>query len=256
MRKKLTLAQRCAGDDILAVVRDLRANPPGQTDDEYEELLELLYKRACPVGLLMWAALCGSLKMKRRVATNSSIRPSVLKALMMDVEMAPWYVFDMVSDEKVFAKLMRNLYGKESPYPDASNLDDVISESMNTTLQEHWAQFIPKVGACDIMQAELVRILWRFGQIWNYGVAYKLNYDDQMFIVLNDAINKIPRISAFSRNVLRALLRWTQISQRGLDVPPINYEPYFLMFFIVDVYLRKVPDAVPFNARTAHGWLY
>lgn len=240
--------------DISAVVMDLRRDPPVQTGDEGKRLLKRLAKASCPIGMQMWAALFGTIDMKLTVARNASATTCVHDALMLDAESAPWYVFDVLAHEGVFLNFMRDVYGSEAPYPDAENLEDLISGSMSTELEKQWAQLIPKQGHCETMQSELVRILWRFGRTLNYMVAYKLHYDDQMFIVLNAAVDSIEGISVFSRNVLRAFLRWSQLKQRsgGRLVPSHGYERYDPVNVVVDVYLRKFKQGVPFDGSIVY----
>lgn len=249
MTRKPSIESRFAGDDVVAVVGTLRRDPPGQTGAEKKKMLNLLGQESCPPGLLMWAALCGCLELRQKVAANASAGEAVREALMQDAEAAPWYVFDVLDNEDVFSAFVRDIYGGDCPYDDVSTIEELISESMTSAAVEQWGKSVPKEGSCEHMQAELVRILWRFARTMNYGVAYSLGYDDQMFIVLNTAVDGIRGITPFSRNVLRAFLRWSQIRQRskaGL-VPSHGYERYDPVNLVVDVYLRRSADAVPFS---------
>jgi hypothetical protein len=254
MIKGQTLAKRYGSMDMSSVVMDLRRNPPVQTGDEGKKLLKVLAKDSCPVGMQMWAAFFGTIDMKLTVARNVSAATCVHDALMLDAETSPWYVFDVLAHEGVFLNFMRDVYGSEATCPDAENLEDLISGSMTTELEKQWAQLIPKQGHCETMQSELVRILWRFGRTLNYMVAYKLHYDDQMFLVLNDAVDSIEGISVFSRNVLRAFLRWSQLKQRSGNrlVPSHGYERYDPVNVVVDVYLRKFKLGVPFDGSVVY----
>jgi hypothetical protein len=248
----MTLEQRCKGDDIAGIVKSLRMNPPEQTDPEQKKLIKLLGKKTCPSGLLMWAALCGSIEMKQSVAKNPSINQLTCDALIMDAEQAPWYVFTLLENEAVFVRFMQDIYGIDCPYPDALTVNELFDETETCYQEDKWKELIPEQGECEILQAELIRILWRFGRTLNYGVAYTVDYDDEMFIVLNAALDRITEIGLFGRNVLRAFLRWSQIIQRGSDskLPESNYiERYYPVNIVVDVFLRKFSDPIPFDKR-------
>lgn len=150
----MTLEQRCKGDDIAGIVKSLRINPPDQTALEHKKLIKLLGKKTCPSGLLMWAALCGSIEMKQSVAKNPSIDQLTCDALMMDIEQAPWYVFELLSNQVVFEKFMQGLYAVDSLYPDVSSMADLLDEAESCYQGKKWMQHIPKQGACDVLQAE------------------------------------------------------------------------------------------------------
>jgi len=255
MVKKLTIAQRYARADILGVVKELRTEPPGKDDAERKKLHKLLSQEKCPCGLLMWGALCGSLEVKQQIASNPALSMPVIEALMMDTESAPWYVFDILGRDDILSTLICDLYGSKSPYPDAATLDKFFYPNSLSPLEEHWKQFIPKQGYCETMQSELLRILWRFSNTLYRGFNYTLHYDDQMFIVLNNAVDSIPDISSFGRNVLRAFLRWSQIQQRSREtlLPSHGHDAPAPVVMILDVYWRKFPEAVPFDSKSIYG---
>lgn len=246
MTKKLSTQQRCSGDDIYSVVKALRMDPPGQTAADMKALLKVLSQDTCPTGLLMWAALCGSIDMKQKVALNPSVDFSVIEILMMDAESAPWYVLDLLNNEVVYAKLMSDLYGEVFPYTAESCFEELAYDCMTSEVIKYWEQFIPKQGPCEILQPELVRILWRFARTLNYMVAYSLDYDDEMFLVLSSAVSSL-QVSSLNKNILFALLRRSQIQQRSKDIrlPPAGYDDP--VDIVVDVFLRKFPEPVPFS---------
>lgn len=95
----------------------------------------------------------------------------------------------------------------------------------------------------------MIRILLRFGNTLNYCTAYTLDYDDKMFIVLNSALDQIAGLSLFSKNILRAFLRWSQIKQRGryAQLPKSLIERDYPVNIVLDVFLRKFPDPIPFD---------
>lgn len=254
MAKSMTLEQRCTGGDIVDIVKSLRMAPPGQTDTELKKLLKSLGKPTCPPALLMWAALCGSREMKQVVAKNEGIDQSIRDALMMDAEMAPWYVFDILEGKDRFSDFMLDIYGADSPYSDASNLADLIYETASSDQEGKWKPQIPEQGSCDVLQAELVRIIWRFARTLNYCVAYDIKYDDQMFIVLHSALDRVTDISPFSRNLLKAFLRWSQMQQRSRDgsPPSSGYERYDPVSVVVDVILRSQVDPIPFDSHSIY----
>lgn len=249
MAKSLTLEQRCSGNDIVALIKHLRLDPPGQTDPELKKLIKLLSKDKCPPALLIWASLCGSIEMKQSIAKNPAIDQVTCDALMMDAEQAPFYVFELLGNEVVFENFMHGLNGIDSLNLDALSMADLLDETESCYQEEKWKLYIPKQGASDVLQAELIRILWRFANTLNYGTAYTLDYDDKMFIVLNSALDHIDGISLFSKNILRAFLRWSQIAQRGRydQLPKSQIERYYPVNIVVDVFLRKFPDPIPFD---------
>lgn len=252
MAKSLTLEQRRTGNEIVALIKNLRLDPPGQTDPERKKLIKLLSKDKCPPALLMWAALCGSIEMKQSIAKNPAIDQATCDALMMDAEQAPFYVFELLNNEVVFERFMQELYGVDSPYPDAFSMSDLFYETLTCYQEEKWKQDIPNQGASGVLQAELIRILWRFANILIYCKAYSLDYEDQMFIVLNSALDHIPDLSLFSRNVLSAFLRWSQIKQRGqiIILPESQFDRCDSVNFVVDVFLRKFPEPIPFDKNS------
>lgn len=245
----MTLEQRCKGDDIAGIVKSLRINPPEQTDPEQKKLIKLLGKKTCPSGLLMWAALCGSIEMKQSIAKNPAIDQATCDALMMDTEQAPCYVFELLSNEVVFENFMHGLNGIDSLNLDALSMAELLDETESCYQEEKWKLYIPKQGASDVLQAELIRILWRFANTLNYCTAYTLDYDDKMFIVLNSALDHIADLSLFSENILRTFLRWSQIAQRGrfTQLPKSQIERNYPVNIVVDVFLRKFPDPIPFD---------
>lgn len=249
MAKSLTLEERCKGDDIAGIVKSLGINSPDQMALEQNKLIKLLGKKTCNCGLLMWAALCGSIEMKQSAAKNPSIDQLTCDALMMDAEHAPYYVFELLDNEVVFENFMHGLNGIDSLNLDAMNIAELLDETESCYQEEKWKLYVPKNGASDVLQAELIRILWRFASTLNYCTAYTLDYDDKMFIVLNSALDYITDLSLFSKNILKAFLLWSQIAQRGryAQLPKSQIERYYPVNIVVDVFLRKFPDSIPFD---------
>jgi hypothetical protein len=249
MAKKQTLEQRASGEDIALIVKSLRENSPEQTGADLKKLLKLLGQDSCPVGLLMWSALCGSIEMKQIVAKNKTSDQSVLDALMLDSESAPFYVVDLLQKEEIFQHFIVDLFGNENPFSNVLDLDELVSENYNIFDEDRWKTLIPTQGYCSVMQAELVRIVWRLCQIANYMNAYQLRYEDQMFVVLNHAIDSLSGISQFSKNVLRALLRWSHIKHRSMKSEVLSYgmERTDPIFLIVNIYLRQNTEPVQFD---------
>lgn len=250
MAKKLTLEQRATGDDLVAVVRNLRADPPPSTGPETKKLLKSLAKEACPQGLLLWAAMCGTVEMKSVVASNHSAGPEVLNALVLDADAAPWYVVSLLEREDVLRKLISEAFGDLSPFVDAESLEDLLDACRSSDVEAKWKSQIPPQGSCTVMQPELIRILWRFGRTLNYCVAYKLDYDDEMFNTLDASIEALDGISLLTKSILRACLRWSQLIQRGgQSTPPHGgFERYDLVEIVVAAYLTRVTNPVPFTA--------
>lgn len=250
MAKKLTLEQRGTGEDLVAVVRNLRADSPAPTDPEKKKLLKSLAKESCPQGLLLWAAMCGTIEMKGVVASNPSAGPEALGALMLDVDAAPWYIMNVLEREDVLRAFISEVFGDEPPFVDVESLEELIDACRSSDMELKWKSQIPPQGSCKVMQPELIRILWRFGRTLNYCVAYKLGYDDEMFNTLDASIEALDGISLLTKSILRACLRWSQLIQRGgRSTPPHGgFERYDLVEIVVAAYLTRVTDAVSFAA--------
>jgi len=250
MAKKPTLEQRAAGDDLVAVVRSLRADSPALTDPERKKLLKSLAKESCPQGLLLWAAMCGTVEMKSVVANSPSAGPEVLTALVLDADSAPWYIVDLLKREDTLRAFITDVFRDESPFVDAESLEELIDICRSSDADAKWKSQIPPKGSCKLMQPELIRIMWRFGRTLNYRVAYKLDYDDEMFNTLDASIEALDGISLLTKAILRACLRWSQLTQRGgRSTPPDGgFERYDLVEIVVAAYLARVKDPVPFVA--------
>jgi hypothetical protein len=247
--KKSVYEQNSANDDIASSLKNLRMNPPTEADSSQKKLIKQLGQPKCPPELLLWASLFGSVEMKQSVAKNKGISTQVCEALMMDAEFAPYYVFSLMENQAVFARFIKEVYGPNNPFPDVLNMSDLYDETEYCYQDEKWKSYIPNQGSSNVLQAELIRILWRFGRTLNYCVAYTVDYDDEMFIVLNFALDRISNISSFGKNVLRAFLRWSQIQQRARDnqLPKTIRERYDPVNIVVDVFLRNFPDPIPFD---------
>jgi len=252
-----SLVSRCNSNDLVEVVKSLRADPPVLTDVDKMKLKRLLGQPTVPQGLLLWVALCGPIEMKQIVAKNISASLMVLKALVMDAEAAPFYVFDILARDDIYAAFISDVFIGESPYSDAENLEELIYNSISTDADNAWKELIPKNGSCNILQAELIRILWRFGRTLNHMIAYQLHYDDKMFCVLFSAVDSLSQTSTFSKNVLKAFLRWSQVKQRGGSeaeaLPSHGYERFDPVNLVIDIFLRKFKEPIPFNSIIAYG---
>lgn len=250
MPKPMTLAKRCAGDDILAVVQSLRVDPPLTSGPESKKLLRMLGKSTCPEGLLLWAAMYGSLEMKCAVANNPVASLDIVSTLFMDAVAAPWYVISLLGRDDIFRSFVTDVFSVSPGLSEAESLELLIQHRHSQGLDKKWESYIPKSGSSEVMQAELVRILWRFGRTLNYCVAYKLDYDDEMFLTLNAALDLLENISFTSKCILRACLRWSQLIQRGgsVKVPDGGYERYDLVEVPVSAFLLHMQDPLPFQA--------
>lgn len=247
--KKFVCEQNSPNDDIASSLKNLQMNPPTEADSSQKKLIKQLGQPKCPPELLLWASLFGSVEMKQSVAKNKGISTQICEALMMDAEFAPYYVFSLMENQAVFARFMQEVYGANNPYPGALNMYDLFDATESCYQEDKWKEFISEQGVSDILQSELIRILWRFGRTFNYGVAYTLDYDEEMFIVLNSALDRILNIGHFGKNILRAFLRCSQIQHRARDsqLPENRLERYYPVNIVVDVFLRNFPDPIPFD---------
>ena len=252
-----SLVSRCNNNDLVEVVKSLRANPPVLEGGDERKLKQLLGRPTVPQGLLLWVALCGPIEMKQVVAKNTSASLMVLEALVMDAEAAPFYVFDILARDDIYASFISNVFNGDSPYSGAENLEELIYKSISTDANIAWKDSIPTNGSCNILQAELIRILWRFGRTLNNMIAYQLHYDDRMFCVLFSAVDSLSQTSTFSKNVLKAFLRWSQVKQRGGSeaeaLPSHGYERFDPVNLVVDIFLRKFKEPIPFDSVIAYG---
>jgi len=250
MPKQMTLAKRCAGADILAVVQSLRVDPPLTSGPESKKLLRTLEKSTCPEGLLLWAAMYGSIEMKCAVANNPVASLDIVSTLIVDTHAAPWYVISLLGRDDIFKSFVSDVFKGYPRFSEAETLEVLIQECYAAGLDKKWESHIPKQGSSKVLQAELVRILWRFGRTLNYCVAYKLDYDDEMFLTLNAALDLLDNISFTSKCILRACLRWSQLIQRGgsVKVPDGGYERYDLVEVPVSAFLLHMQDPLPFQA--------
>ena len=206
---------------------------------------------------LLWCTYYGTKEIKLELVKNPTTNIETLEAIVMDAEIAPYIVLDLLNRKEIFTALISDIY-EDYPYDDAESFDDLLGEiSMARYVTEDWEKQIPKSGSCTILQSELVRITWRFGRTWNYLVAYKLDYDERMMDVLYKCVDSMEFINSFSRNIMRALLRWSQIIHRGGDNADIiqkhGLERLATLDLIIDVFLRKFPDPIHFDSIAAYG---
>lgn len=206
---------------------------------------------------LLWCTFYGTKDIKLELVKNPTTNIKTLEAILMDAEIAPYIVLDLLNRKEIYTTFIENIY-EEFPYDDAESFDDLLGEiSMARYVTEDWEKQIPKSGSCTILQSELVRITWRFGRTWNYLVAYKLDYDERMMDVLFNCVDKMEFINSFSKNIMRALLRWSQIIHRGGKsadtIPTHGLERLVTLDLIVDVFLRKFPEPINFDSIAVYG---
>ena len=206
---------------------------------------------------LLWCTYYGTKEIKLELVRNPTTNIKTLEAIVMDAEIAPYIVLDLLNRKEIFTSFISNIY-EDYPYDDAESFDDLLGEiSMARYVTEDWEKQIPKSGSCTILQSELVRITWRFGRTWNYLVAYKLDYDERMMDVLFNCVDRMEFINSFSKNIMRALLRWSQIIHRGGKsadtIPTHGLERLVTLDVIVDVFLRKFPEPIKFDSIAVYG---
>jgi hypothetical protein len=206
---------------------------------------------------LQWATFYGTKDIKLALVKNPTTDIKILEAIAMDAEIAPYIVLDLLNRKEIFTAFISNIY-EDYPYDDAESFDNLLGEiSMARYVTEDWEKQIPKSGSCTILQSELVRITWRFGRTWNYLVAYKLDYDERMMEVLFNCVDRMEFINSFSKNIMRSLLRWSQIIHRGGHaadtIETHGYERFATLDLIVDVFLRKFTEPIHFDSIAAYG---
>ena len=206
---------------------------------------------------LLWCTFYGTKDIKLELVKNPTTNIKILEVILMDAEIAPYIVLDLLNRKEIYTAFIENIY-EEFPYDGAESFDDLLGEiSMARYVTEDWEKQIPKSGSCTILQSELVRITWRFGRTWNYLVAYKLDYDERMMDVLFNCVDKMEFINSFSKNIMRALLRWSQIIHRGGNsadtIPTHGLERLVTLDLIVDVFLRKFPEPINFDSIAVYG---
>ena len=206
---------------------------------------------------LLWCTFFGTKDIKLELVKNPTTNIKILETILMDAEISPYMVLDLLNRKEIYTAFIDDIY-EEFPYDGAETFDDLLGEiSMARYVTEDWEKQIPKSGSSTILQSELVRITWRFGRTWNYLVAYKLDYDERMMDVLYKCVDSMEFINSFSRNIMRALLRWSQIIHRGGDNADIiqkhGLERLATLDLIIDVFLRKFPDPIHFDSIAAYG---
>ena len=199
----------------------------------------------------------GTKDIKLELVKNPTTNIKILETILMDAEISPYMVLDLLNRKEIYTAFIDDIY-EEFPYDGAESFDDLLGEiSMARYVTEDWEKQIPKSGSSTILQSELVRITWRFGRTWNYLVAYKLDYDERMMDVLFNCVDRMHFINSFSKNIMRALLRWSQIIHRGgksADIIPTHgLERLVTLDLIVDVFLRKFPEPINFDSIAAYG---
>jgi len=206
---------------------------------------------------LLWCTFYGTKDIKLELVKNPTTNIKTLETIVMDAEIAPYIVLDLLNRKEIYTAFVSNIY-EDFPYDNSESFDDLLGEiSMARYVTEDWEKQIPNSGSCTTLQSELVRITWRFGRTWNYMVAYKLDYDERMMDILFNCVDRMEFINSFSRNIMRALLRWSQIIHRGGKsadtIPTHGLERLVTLDLIVDVFLRKFPEPINFDSIAAYG---
>lgn len=241
-------------DDVL--IKDIRQHREKMAtcaNEELQGIIKKLRSKRCSQSLLMWAALFGTIEAKQAAAENKSASPSLMRALMMDSESAPWYVLCVLGHENIFAEFIGDLYGANNSSWASSSLENYLSgETLAEEQTNPWLEFIPRSGTCNVLQAELIRISNELSNHSFDGGPYDLERKDELYVTLNLAIDMLKDISTLSRNILRALVRLEQISKRSfVKKPPSNgwCEGSACSQPVVDLFLRQHPVAIPFTAN-------
>ena len=250
MGKKIAVDTSSIDGDLVAEIKAHQKRGLVQTEGEQKAFLKTLESKGCTHGLHMWAALFGTLEMKKTVAQNPSSSITALQVLMLDSESAPEYVLDILNRRKIFKLFIVDLYGSNAPPLEEESIEDLIQCCSSFPSEESWMKQLKEGGSSDILQIELIRIISRFIRTWNNMVAYQLSYDDEMFLTLELAIDSFDSISIFTKNILRAFLRLSQIQQRGsiMNFPPKKLERYESVLPVVDAFLRSFKSPIPFVA--------
>jgi hypothetical protein len=251
MTKPYAIEKLAVGNNLVDVVRNLRNARPLVIEYDNKKLLKSLAKDSCPQGLLLWAAIYGTTEMKTTVALNPAAESEALTALLLDALDAPWYVVSILERKDILKSFIFELFGDLPDLTNSSSLNDLDSACWLYAVNSKWKDEIPSQGACTNLQSELIRITWRFGKTLNYGVAYKLDYDDEMFTTLNGSVELLKGISLLTKCILHSLLRWSQLIQRGgSSIPPIfGYERTSFVGVIVAACLIREPEPISFPLK-------
>ena len=251
MTKPYAIEKLAVGNNLVDVVRNLRNARPLVIEYDNKKLLKSLAKDSCPQGLLLWAAIYGTTEMKTTVALNPAAESEALTALLLDALDAPWYVVSILERKDILKSFIFELFGDLPDLTNSSSLNDLDSACWLYAVNSKWKDEIPSQGACTNLQSELIRITWRFGKTLNYGVAYKLDYDDEMFTTLNGSVELLKGISLLTKCILHSLLRWSQLIQRGgSSIPPnFGYERTSFVDVIVAACLVREPEPISFPVK-------
>lgn len=218
--KKSTLFKRAPGLDVVATMTQLREDPPGRDASARKKLIRLLGQSDCPHALLLWAALNGDREMKARVAANDASPRDVIGVLMADVDEAAWCVFAVLERTELLQEFVLDTFGENHALSHCRSVEELLFEPSESESRSRWKVEVPKQGHCKYLQAELIRIEWRFLTMLQQGQSYDLRLHEQMFLTLYRSVDALGGISSLSRKILGALLRWEQLGMRsGKDRP-------------------------------------
>lgn len=247
--KKSTLFKRASGVDVVAAVTQLREDPPGRDAIGKKKLIRLLGNSDCPHALLLWAAVEGDREMKATVAANDSSPRDVLGVLMADADEAAWCVFAILERTEVVQAFVLDTFGENHSFSHCRSVEELFFEPSESESRLRWKVEVPEQGPCRYLQAELIRIEWRFLTMLQQGQSYDLRLHEQMFLTLYRSVDALEGISSLSRQILCALLRWEQLAMRsGKDRPVDDGDVRGLSFgLVVEACLHHLSTPVEFE---------
>ena len=247
--KKSTLFKRASGVDLVATVTQLREDPPGRDASGRKKLIRLLGKSDCPHALLLWAAVEGDREMKATVAANDASPRDVLGVLMADADEAAWCVFAVLERTELLQEFVLDTFGENHALSHCRSVEELLFEPSESESRSRWKVEVPKQGHCRYLQAELIRIDWRFATMLQHRQSYDLRLHEQMFITLYRSVDALEGISSLSRQILCALLRWEQLGMRsGKDRPVDDGDVRGLSFgLVVEACLHHLSTPVEFE---------
>jgi hypothetical protein len=247
--KKSTLFKRASGVDVVAAVTQLREDPPGRDASGKKKLIRLLGNSDCPHALLLWAAVEGDREMKATVAANDSSPRDVLGVLMADADEAAWCVFAILERTEVVQAFVLDTFGENHSFSHCRSVEELFFEPSESESRLRWKVEVPEQGPCRYLQAELIRIEWRFLTMLQQGQSYDLRLHEQMFLTLYRSVDALEGISSLSRQILCALLRWEQLAMRsGKDRPVDDGDVRGLSFgLVVEACLHHLSTPVEFE---------
>ena len=187
---------------------------------DIKRLKRTLASPRCAPHRLLWAALFGDRPLRDKVASNPASTSDVLNVLMADTDAAVWQVFAVLEREDVFKPFVLDLFGVSGNLAESDDIGDLLGNCLGVEIGAKWEDQIPKYGDCKVLQPELVRITWRLANCLFKGYAYSIGSDEDSFELMLRTIDQLVALSELSRNLLRVLLRWSQIEHRsGQSLP-------------------------------------